>query len=986
MKLLPLSPRLSRLAVWSVAALGLLAMTGCAGGDGQDGSDGQDFDAPLSKADPLPGVALEVVRVAGGTGPGGNLQAGDRPAVTFFVRQGPDAPTPGADIPPSEWASSELLFAGPSTNYQLILQWSGLAANSTANADGSWTFTFPDAIPSTVPLQVNQEDTIPYDSGTIAGDALPSGTYTIGMSLRRNVTIAGTTFRDGNSVTKDVLFGSASQLTRPELVTDANCQSCHATLRAHGDFRHGVAVCVLCHTNGAEDLNNPSAVAGETPGLSISFQTMIHKIHSGSHLPSVNGKTVDDNGNPVYGAGTPYVIVRSRGEFDFSEVAFPQWPHLAQGMPRDLGYNALSTQQKAVENAILAGPTNCNACHGDPDGVGPLPAPADGDAIFTNQISTRACIACHDDWDPSKPYTSNGMTMPAGLSDATCTECHGEAPTSPNSAINVRKAHTHPLLDGNSPPLWGSTAGEIGLQFDVRSIGEAQVGNGVLEPGEKVAVEVAITDRDGAAVAAADLRRMEIVISGPVQNPNLLYFASYQPGSSSVPSPTALLGAGPVHTFTLKEKLAWELATPLSATTFQTQRAPHYPTQFGAPGATTVYTVPVGGGGGTQLSRAAPAYQNFLDVADAASLGLAVGNVVVVDEGTADAEYVEVRNVEGNRIWLQAPLDVAGIRLQRSHAPGAEVQKVTPTADGTAVLDDQTGIVTFGAPPVGNVLVTYTTDFVVPAVYRGAINNSPSQDPADPRLDAVIGEWTGFGLVPGTYNIGVYGEVAFDVVVQQGATTQTTTYTEGSSGETVKGFRIGTAGAIEANGRISDAANCYACHRDLQFHGSHRRGYDNCMLCHGNAGAEDWPAFKTTNVAGLQTPGVTIDFREMIHKIHRGHELEAGADYVVAGFNGSAHTYEHVGFPSFLGATANCKSCHGVDNTAWHAPTVRLHPDEPRLAPHLEWRMVCGSCHDGRSAYAHMLANSGGDLESCELCHGAGKDFDVEVVHKHRAR
>jgi OmcA/MtrC family decaheme c-type cytochrome len=172
-----------------------------------------------------------------------------------------------------------------------------------------------------------------------------------------------------------VVPGAATKLTRSQLVTDQNCQNCHTTLRAHGENRYGVAMCVLFHTNGAEDLNNPNAVAGETLGLSISFQTMIHKIHSGAHLPSVNGKTVDANGNPVYGTGTPYVIVRSRGEFDFSEVAFPQWPHLAQGMPRDLGYTALSSANKTKEGMILSGPTNCVACHGDPDGDGPLPAP-----------------------------------------------------------------------------------------------------------------------------------------------------------------------------------------------------------------------------------------------------------------------------------------------------------------------------------------------------------------------------------------------------------------------------------------------------------------------------------------------------------------------------------------------------------------------------------------------------------------------------------
>ena len=979
-----------RTTVWSFGLLSLVAWSSCSSNndDNPAGAGITPLPTPTtaSPTSPLPGVALSIVRVEGGTGLNGNLKAGDKPRVTFLVREGAASPAAGQPIPPARWALQELLFAGPSSNYQLIKSYSNLATNSKQNIDGSWTFTFPDAIPSTVPNQINQANTIPYDSGTIAGQDMPSGTYTFGISVRRDIAIGTDVFRDAASTTKDVLFGTAATLTRSQLVTDQNCQNCHTTLRAHGENRYGVAMCVLCHTNGAEDLNNPNAVAGETLGLSISFQTMIHKIHSGAHLPSVNGKTVDANGNPVYGTGTPYVIVRSRGEFDFSEVAFPQWPHLAQGMPRDLGYNALTTANKTAEGRILSGPTNCVACHGDPDGNGPLPAPTQGDAIFTNAIKTRACIACHDDWDPSKPYVSNGMTMPAGLSDATCNECHGEAPTNPNSAINVRKAHTHPLLDSNTPPLWGAGAGERGLKFNVLSVGEATTGNGLLEAGEKVAVEVQVVNGDGNAVAASAIKRMEVVISGPVQSPNSLYFASYIPASSTTPSPTTILtGAGPNYTFTLKEKIPYEIAIPLSATTFTTARAPHFPTQFGTPGATTVYTVATGSVSGVTLTDAVPAYQNFADVSNASLLGLAIGNIVVIDEGNSSREYLEVRNIDGNRIWFAAPNDSPAIRLAKPHAAGAAIAKVTPVVAVGTTLDAVTGVITFAAAPTGNVLVTYTTDFVLPSVYRGAINNSPSADPADPQLDAKIGEWTGFGLVPGTYNIGVYGEVAFDVTVA-GTTPQITTYTEGSSGNTVKAFRIGTAGALEINNRISGEQNCYSCHRDLQFHGSHRRGYDNCMLCHGNAGAEDWPIFKTAALNSPRTPGVTIEFREMIHKIHRGHELEAGASYVVAGNSGSSHTYEHVGFPSFLGATANCASCHGATNVAWKEPTLRLHPDESRLAPHLEWRMVCGSCHDGRAAYSHMLSNSGGNVEGCTLCHGAGKELSVETVHKNQVR
>jgi hypothetical protein len=964
--------------------LGLLALclpTACSDGDdgapGAPGASGTPAPIPLGKTDPLPGFQLEILSVEGGTGPGGNLKVGDRPKITFTART-----NAGEDIPSASWAFQELLFAGPSTSYQLILSTRDVAANSVKNSNGSWTLTMPFVIPSAVPNQMNQENTIPYDSGTLAGDQLPDGTYTFGMSMRQDVEIAGTTFRDATSATYDVLVGNATTIRRLELVKDDNCKTCHTTMRAHGSNRYGVAMCVMCHTNGSEDMNDPTAQAGETLGLSLSFQTMIHKIHSGSHLPSVNGKTVDANGDPVYGAAQPYTIVTHRGEDDFSHVTFPQWPHLAQGMPRDIGYDALTSAQKSAESAILSGPTNCAACHGDPDGTGPLTAPAHGDAIYTNAIVTRACIACHDDWDPSKPYTANGHTMPAGLGDETCTACHGETPTNPNSAVNVRKAHTHPLLDENDPPLWGAGAGARGLRFDITDVSDVPVvgvADGVIQAGEKIQLTLEVKDRNGAAVTGAEISRMEVVINGPTHNPNLIYMQTF----STNPSTSSVLGNGPQHKFLLPERIDLEVATAISPLVYQTAAAPHYPTQFGTWGATQVWTVDTGVPGGTTVAEKVKAYQNFVDVVDAT--GINAGVIVVIDEGTSVVEYIEVANVEGNRLWFAAPMTVNAVRIQKDHAIGAGVKVVQPVLDPTTVLDPNTGELTFAIAPTGNVLVSYTTDFVMPAAYRGAINNSPSQDPFDPRLDEVIGEWTGLPIEPGTYNIGAYGETGFAVDVVSG-TTQSTSYTEGATGDTVAAFRVGTPGPLAANPRIEGASACNACHRDLQFHGSHRRGLDNCMLCHGTAGSEDWAQFRTSNMSSPETPGVSIEFREMIHKIHRGHELEAGADYVVAGYRGSPHSYEHVGFPSFLGGTANCTACHGENNTAWHEPTTRLHSQQSRLAPQLTWRMVCGSCHDGRTAFAHMISNSGGDVEGCAVCHGAGKENSVEVVHRHLVR
>ena len=47
---------------------------------------------------------------------------------------------------------------------------------------------------------------------------------------------------------------------------------------------------------------------------------------------------------------------------------------------------------------------------------------------------------------------------------------------------------------------------------------------------------------------------------------------------------------------------------------------------------------------------------------------------------------------------------------------------------------------------------------------------------------------------------------------------------------------------------------------------------------------------------------------------------------------------------------------------------------------------ACGSCHDDRSAQAHIQSNSADGLEACEICHGEGKELSVEVMHKNFVR
>src|SRR6185369_98674 len=109
---------------------------------------------------------------------------------------------------------------------------------------------------------------------------------------------------------------------------------------------------VLCHTAGAEDCNATSTSPNKVAHTRIEFKVMIHRIHDGGNLPSVNGVASDAGpGVRTYGGTAaknvlvgPDEIVNSvpvPDEHDFSAVTFPVCPSFQTAMPRRAGYSAI---------------------------------------------------------------------------------------------------------------------------------------------------------------------------------------------------------------------------------------------------------------------------------------------------------------------------------------------------------------------------------------------------------------------------------------------------------------------------------------------------------------------------------------------------------------------------------------------------------------------------------------------------------------------
>jgi len=221
--------------LWSAPFLLALLASGCEGDRGSSGEQGrQGTTAPtrteLTRHEDLPGVVVAIPRIAPGSGPGGNLQAGALLSVTFTVEK-----SDGTELPLGELDYGGILAAGPTSNYQPILaRATDLRSASVENADGSYTYTFATPIPSTYLPPLNDSASFGLGDGELQGQPLLPGTYTVGIEAYKNYTVEGAGYRDAGNATSDFLLGIATALSHREVVKVENCNQCHVELRAHG--------------------------------------------------------------------------------------------------------------------------------------------------------------------------------------------------------------------------------------------------------------------------------------------------------------------------------------------------------------------------------------------------------------------------------------------------------------------------------------------------------------------------------------------------------------------------------------------------------------------------------------------------------------------------------------------------------------------------------------------------------------------------------
>ena len=227
------------------------------------------------------------------------------------------------------------------------------------------------------------------------------------------------------------------------------------------------------------------------------------------------------------------------------------------------------------------------------------------------------------------------------------------------------------------------------------------------------------------------------------------------------------------------------------------------------------------------------------------------------------------------------------------------------------------------------------------------------------------------GLTPGTYGIYVYHLPKAGKI--PGINTNPPPYQAQAVGIGQKMFQIGTATPEK-----KIALNCTDCHGDTIFHLKegpvHPAPFnaDYCKACHDYGHTSTGDLFKNqggTSLNGWSGFGAMPIVRR-VHGVHFAHYVEHSEEIYA---NATKETFGNIIFPQDV---RNCTKCH-AETATWK--------EEPS-------RIACLACHDSEEAKAHgqlmTLIPDPSDsygptaLETCVICHGEGRAFSPDKVHR----
>jgi OmcA/MtrC family decaheme c-type cytochrome len=349
---------------------------------------------------------------------GGDVAAGKPVRVAFKVLNADGTPVTDLSQPSGGFTGANgrlaVTISGPTVEYQAQSIVTQAVAAATASA------------PATVASMQSATGDYTMDIA-FPQNVTPTGTWAAGIEGRRkNTTLTPsggpTVFDFGRNPVSYFAVGGGQVQPRRQVVATENCNQCHGVLSAHGNLRHDVEYCVMCHTpdNSDADQRKAAKAAGKPilDGLearSIHFDSLIHSIHTGEELQFQQ----------------PFVVYGFGGNPTFlNEARFPgtraQCAKCHQGATYTLDAlpnTAAPTQNVQVTPSTVSASTGAVTTAGKTGTLGPAAA---------------ACLACHDTTSAHHHVTE--MSQPPANSGTqgaeNCRMCHGEGGPVPVSGVH----------------------------------------------------------------------------------------------------------------------------------------------------------------------------------------------------------------------------------------------------------------------------------------------------------------------------------------------------------------------------------------------------------------------------------------------------------------------------------------------------------------------------------------------------------------------
>jgi OmcA/MtrC family decaheme c-type cytochrome len=366
--------------------------TGAAGPSGPPGSTG-----PQGPA--TGGTALDVTTATAITGTITSVAIHSPPVVQFTLANQNGEPlkglpasdigfviaklVPGQNGSSSQWTSYIYVSVSPAgcpagvaacdtaAKTQATVE-SGTSGALVDNGDGTYQYTFK--------TDIAKDPNVVYDATL---------THRVGFEIR------GLAQANNAAYTFQPSSGATTGIFSREIVDTATCNGCHTQLSAHGGARVEVQYCVMCHNPGTTDPYS---------GNALDMKVMVHKIHTGSSLPSIQTAS-GTNTTPTLGLGY-WIVGYMKSLSNFNTVVFPQ-----------------DTR-------------NCTTCHAQ---THPNLTEA---ANYKTVPTSEACGACHDNVNFATGANHSAANLSAN--DSQCTTCHGPTSTIDNGQLQVVTAHVIP--------------------------------------------------------------------------------------------------------------------------------------------------------------------------------------------------------------------------------------------------------------------------------------------------------------------------------------------------------------------------------------------------------------------------------------------------------------------------------------------------------------------------------------------------------------